>query len=60
MAQATVCDKCSKVLRYAPDTKIKIYIHPYGDQHYELCSECTKELLKWLDSEKPWNKECKQ
>ena len=60
MAQATVCDKCGKVLRYAPDTKIKIYIHPWGDQRYELCSECTKELLKWLDSEKPWNKECKQ
>ena len=59
MGQATVCDKCSKVLRYAPDAKIKIYIHPYGDQHYELCSECTKELLKWLDSEKPWNKESK-
>ena len=57
MAQATVCDKCGKVLRYAPDTKIKIYIHPWGDQHYELCSECTKELLKWLDSEKSWNKE---
>ena len=59
MAQATVCDKCGKVLRYAPDTKIKIYIHPWGDLRYELCYECTKDLLKWLNSEKPWNKECK-
>ena len=52
MATATVCDKCGKVLRYAPDTKITIYIHPYGDLEYELCSECTKELQKWLDSNK--------
>lgn len=52
MAQATVCDKCGKVLKYAPDTKIKIYYHPYGDMHYELCSKCTEELKKWLNSEK--------
>ena len=48
MATATVCDKCGKVLRYASDTKITIYIHPWGDQHYELCPDCTKELQKWL------------
>lgn len=51
MAQARVCDKCSQVLRYAPDTQIKIYVHPYGDQHYELCSKCTEELKHWLNSE---------
>lgn len=56
MAQATVCDKCGTVLKYAPDTKIKIYHHPYGDMHYELCSKCTEELKKWLDSEKSWTK----
>ena len=50
MAQATVCDKCGKVLKYASDTKIKIYYHPYGDMYYELCSECTEELKKWLNS----------
>lgn len=50
MATATVCDKCGKVLRYASDTKITIYIHPWGNQHYELCSECTKELQNWLNS----------
>ena len=57
MGQATVCDKCGKVLKYAPDTKIKIYYHPYGDMHYELCSKCTEELKKWLNSEKSLNKE---
>lgn len=56
MAQATVCDKCGTVLKYAPDTKIKIYYHPYGDMHYELCSKCTEELKKWLNSEKSWAK----
>ena len=52
MATATICDKCRKVLKYAPDTKISIYVHPWGDMKYELCSECTKELRKWLDSKK--------
>ena len=51
MAQARICDKCNQVLHYAPDTKIKIYVHPYGDLHYELCSECTEELKQWLNSE---------
>ena len=59
MGQATVCDKCGEVLKYTPDTKIKIYYHPYGDMHYELCSKCTEELKKWLNSEKSWNKETK-
>ena len=52
MATATVCDKCGKVLKYAPDTKITIYVHPWGDQCYELCSECTQELKKWLNANK--------
>ena len=60
MGQARVCDKCERVLKYAPDTKIKIYVHPYGDMEYELCSECTEELKTWLSSEKPWNKEIKK
>ena len=49
MAVAKICDRCSKVLRYACDCNIKIYIHPYGDQHYHLCSECTQILRKWLN-----------
>lgn len=57
MGQARVCDKCKRILKYAPDTKIKIYVHPYGDMEYELCSRCTEELKAWLSSEKPWNKE---
>ena len=49
MAKATVCDRCGKVLKYACDCHIKIYIHPYGDQHYELCDSCTQILRKWLN-----------
>lgn len=55
MGQARVCDKCRRVLQYAPDTKIKIYVHPYGDMHYELCSKCTKELSTWLNSNNPFS-----
>ena len=55
MGQARICDKCKKVLHYAPDTKIKIYVHPYGDMDYELCSECTAKLQAWLNSENPFN-----
>ena len=51
MAMARICDKCKRVLKYAPDCKIKVYIHPYGDQDYELCSECTVKLRKWLGEE---------
>lgn len=50
MSQARICDKCGKTLHYAPDTKIKIYVHPYGDMEYELCSGCTKELQNWLNN----------
>lgn len=55
MGQARICDKCNRVLQYAPDTKIKIYVHPYGDMDYELCSECTTKLQAWLNSENPFN-----
>lgn len=51
MGQARICDKCRRVLKCAPDTKIKIYVHPYGDMHYELCPKCTEELKAWLNSE---------
>lgn len=57
MAQVRICDKCKRVLQYAPDTKIKIYVHPYENIEYELCSKCTKELKDWLSSEKPWKNE---
>jgi hypothetical protein len=56
MGQARVCDKCERVLKYAPDTKIKIYVHPYGDMHYELCTKCTEELKTWLNSDNLFNK----
>ena len=51
MAKATVCDRCGKVLKYACDCHIKIYIHPYDNPHYELCSDCTQLLRKWLHKE---------
>ena len=56
MGQARICDKCKRVLNYAPDTKIKIYAHPFGDVDYELCTKCTAELREWLDSENPFSK----
>ena len=57
MGHARVCDKCTRVLKYAPDTKIQIYVHPYGDMYYELCPKCTAELRAWLDSENPFKLE---
>ena len=48
MAQAHICDKCGKILKFASDCKIKIYVHPYGDNEYELCNECKEKLKKWL------------
>lgn len=59
MGQARICDKCKRVLKYTPEAKIKIYVHPYGDMPYELCSKCTKELNAWLNSENPFNMEVK-
>ena len=50
MSQTRICDKCGKILHCAPDTKIKIYVHPYGDMEYELCPDCTKKLQNWLNS----------
>lgn len=55
MGKVRVCDKCKRVLNYTPDTKIKIYYHPYGDMHYELCSKCTEELKTWLNSSSSLN-----
>lgn len=46
MATAKVCDKCGKVLKYACDCKIEIYIHPYGNQYYELCDDCKQKIQK--------------
>lgn len=48
MSKATICDKCGKILEYAPDCKITIYYHPYGDTDYDLCEECAKSLKEWL------------
>lgn len=48
MAQATVCDKCRKVLKYASDCKIILYTHPYGDTEYDLCEECELYIRAWL------------
>ena len=59
MGHARICDKCKRVLKYAPDTKINIYVHPYEDMLYELCPKCTKELNAWLNSENPFNMEVK-
>lgn len=47
-ATVTICDKCGSVLKYASDCRITVYIHPYGDQQYDLCEKCTEALKKWL------------
>ena len=60
MGHARICDKCERVLKCAPDTKIKIYVHPYGDMEYELCPKCTAELQAWLDSKNPFNQEVRK
>lgn len=56
MGQVRICDKCKKVLKFTPDTEIKIYVHPFGDVNYELCAKCSTELREWLESENPFSK----
>jgi hypothetical protein len=60
MGQARVYDKCKNILHYAPDTKIKIYVHPYGDMYYELCSKCTEDLKQWLNRDNPFSVKSKE
>ena len=55
MGHARVCDKCKYILEYTPDTQIKIYVHPFGYTHYELCPKCTEELKTWLNSKNPFS-----
>lgn len=55
MATAKICDRCRKVLEYEPECKIKIYVHPYGDTEYELCTQRTEKLKKWLNENNPFS-----
>lgn len=49
MGKATICDKCKKVLKYAPSVKIWVDFNYNGTADYELCEDCKQKLLKWLD-----------
>jgi hypothetical protein len=51
MGQATVCDKCNKMLKCAPSVKIWIDFHYNGTADFELCEECKKKLLAWLQED---------
>jgi RNase P subunit RPR2 len=52
MSQARICDKCKKVLVCNPSAKIEIDFGYYGEQHYELCEDCKKILVRWLTERK--------
>ena len=47
-AKVTICDRCGEVLKFACDCRIKMYIHAYGDQNFDLCEKCTQKLRLWL------------
>jgi hypothetical protein len=49
MSKATICDKCTKILKCAPSAKIWIDFYYNGTANYELCENCKQKLLKWLE-----------
>ena len=51
MSLATICDKCRKILRWAPSVRIDVYFYNNGTTKYELCEDCKKKLLAWLDED---------
>lgn len=48
MSKARVCDRCKKVLVCNPSVKIEVDFGYYGTQHYDLCEDCKKILVRWL------------
>lgn len=46
--QCDVCKSLYTVNLYAPDIRISIYTHPYGDRWVDLCPKCQKALETWL------------
>lgn len=48
MSTARICDKCKKVLICTPSAKIEVDFGYYGTQHYDLCEDCKKILVRWL------------
>lgn len=49
MSKATICDKCNKILKYSPSAKIWIDFHYNGAADYELCEDCKRKLLTWIE-----------
>lgn len=44
---ACKCDACGKLYeepKSRPDVQVTRYIHPYGDQRFDLCPECQNKL----------------
>ena len=52
---AVKCDRCGKLYEnpeYTQDITVSKYIHPYGNNQYDLCPECQKKLEEFLKGEK--------
>ena len=52
MSQARICDKCEKILVCNPSAKIEVDFGYYGNEHFELCEDCKKILVRWLTERK--------
>ena len=51
MAVASKCDRCGLLyeqLKAVPNLRLIHYYHPFGDERYDLCPECQKELEEWI------------
>ena len=47
---ALKCDRCGKLFEreYVPDITVHKYTHCYGEDRFDLCPDCQKELERWL------------
>lgn len=53
MATAKKCDRCGKLYEHPGKRDICILkdMHPYPTESLDLCEECQKELMEWLNKD---------
>ncbi|WP_406543883.1 hypothetical protein [Pseudobutyrivibrio sp.] len=53
MAAAKKCDRCGRLYEHPGKRDVIILkdMHPYPTESLDLCEECQKELMEWLNNE---------